>query len=111
MAAIALNTYKTIRSDIPVGITTVYTAPIGVSSIILFSRVANVSSGITTITVYHGRGGNPVELLNQFEIPPNDALSVFADERLVLESGDTLEMEGFSNGTMKTVISVLESAK
>jgi len=110
MAAIALNTYKTVRADVATGITTVYTAPTGVASIILYAQVANVSAGITTLTAYHGRGGNPVELFNEFEIPANDALNL-VDGRLVLESGDTLELEGSSSGTMKAVVSVLESAK
>lgn len=110
MAAIALNTYKTVRADVTTGITTVYTAPIGVASIILYAQVANVSAGIVTLTAYHARGGNPVELFNEFEIPANDALNL-VDGRLVLESGDTLELEGSSVGTMKAVVSVLESAK
>jgi hypothetical protein len=110
MPAIALNTYKTVRSDVTTGITTVYTAPTGVSSIILYSQVANVSAGIVTLTAYHGRGGNPVELFNDFEIPANDSLNL-VDGRLVLEGGDTFELEGSSNGTMRAVLSILESAK
>ena len=110
MAAIALNTYKTVRSDVTSGVTTVYTAPTGVASIVLFAQVANISAGIVTLTAYHGRGGNLVELFNQFEIPANDALNL-VDGRLVLQSGDTLELEGSSDSTMKAVISVLESAK
>ena len=110
MAAIALNTYKTVRAQVTTGITTVYTAPNGVSSIILYAQVANVSVGIATLTAYHGRGGNPVELFNEFAIPANDALNL-VDGKLVLESGDTLELEGSSNSTMKAVVSVLESAK
>ena len=110
MAAIALNTYKTVRAEVTTGITTVYTSPTGVASIVLFAQVANVSSGIVTLTAYHGRGGNPVELFNEFEIPANDALNL-VDGRLVLQSGDTLELEGSSTGTMKAVVSVLESAK
>lgn len=110
MAAIALNTYKTVRADVTTGITTIYTAPTGVASIVLYAQVANVSAGIVTLTAYHGRGGNPVELFNEFEIPANDALNLI-DGRLVLESGDTLELEGSSNSTMRAVVSVLESAK
>lgn len=110
MAAIALNTYKTVRADVTTGITTVYTAPSGVASIILFGQVANVSAGIVTLTAYHGRSGNLVELFNEFEIPANDSLNI-VDGRLVLQSGDTLELEGSSNSTMKAVVSVLESAK
>lgn len=110
MPVIALNTYKTVRSEVTTGITTVYTAPAGVASIILYSQAANVSAGVATLTAYHGRGGNSMELFNDFEIPKNDVLNL-VDGRLVLESGDTLELEGSSNGTMKVVLSILESAK
>lgn len=110
MPAIALNTYKTVRSDVTTGITTVYTAPAGVASIILYSQVANVSAGIVTLTAYHGRGGNSVELFNDFEIPANDSLNL-VDGKLVLESGDTFELEGSSNSTMRAVLSILETAK
>lgn len=110
MAAIALNTYKTVRADVTTGITTVYTAPTGVASIILYAQVSNVSAGIVTLTAYHGRGGNPVELFYNFEIPENDALKLI-DDRLVLESGDTFELQGSSDGTMRVIVSVLESAK
>lgn len=111
MAAIALNSYKTVRAQVTTGITTVYTAPTGVASIILFAQVANTSSGITTLTAYHGRGGNPIELISEFEIPNNDTLNLLDDGRLVLESGDTFELIGSSENTMKAVISILESAK
>ena len=112
MAAIALNTYKTIRTNVTTGITTVYTTPTGVASIILFAQVSNVATGPVNLTAYHGRGGNPVELFNNFEIPENDALNIVdGSGRLVLESGDTLELQGSSNGTMKAVVSILESAK
>lgn len=110
MAAIALNTYKTVRANVTSSKSTIYTAPNGVASIILHAQVANVSAGITTLTAYHGRGGTSVELFKDFEIPVNDVLNLF-EGRLVLESGDTLELQGTASGTMKAVISILESAK
>ena len=113
MAALALNTYKTVRSPVTTGITTVYTVPNGVSSIHLYSVVSNVSTGIATVTVLHSRAGeieDPYELIKDARIPATDALNPVTGS-LVLEVGDRIEIQGSANNTMKFVISILESAK
>ena len=110
MAALALNTYKTFRSDVTTGITTVYTVPNGVVGIHLFSVVSNVSSGISTVTVYHNKGGVSYELIKNAKIPTADALNPLSGS-LVLEVGDKIEIQGSANSTMKFTLSILESAK
>jgi hypothetical protein len=110
MAAIALNSYKTVRALVTTGITTVYTAPNGVASIHLFSSVTNVSSGIATVTVYHSRNGDSYELIKNAKIPATDALNPIGGS-LVLEVGDTIEISGSQNSAMKFTLSMLESAK
>lgn len=108
--ALALNTYKTIRSEVTTGITTVYTVPNGVASIHLFSVVSNTSAGLTTVTVYHNRQGVSYELIKNARIPTTDALNPISGS-LVMEVGDRIEVQGSSNGTMKFMLSILESAK
>lgn len=108
--AIALNTYKTFRANVTTGITTVYTAPSGVSSIHLFSVVSNISSGIATVTVYHSRDGDAYELIKNSKIPATDALNPITGS-LVLEVGDQIQIQGTENNTMKFTLSILESAK
>ena len=110
MAALALNTYKTVRSLVTTGITTVYTVPNGVSSIHLYSVVSNVSTGVATVTVYHNRAGDSYELIKNAKIPSTDALNPVTGS-LVLEVGDRIEIQGSANNTMKFVVSILESAK
>ena len=110
MAALALNTYKTVRSLVTTGITTVYTVPNGVSSIHLYSVVSNVSTGIATVTVYHNRAGDSYELIKDARIPATDALNPVTGS-LVLEVGDRIQIKGSANNTMKFVMSILESAK
>jgi hypothetical protein len=108
--AIALNTYKTFRVDVTTGITTAYTVPNGVASIHLFSAVANVSSGITTVTVFHNRNNDRFELVKNYQIPTTDVLSPISGS-LVLEVGDKIEIQGTTNNEAKFTISILESAK
>jgi hypothetical protein len=108
--ALALNTYKTVRAEVTTGITTVYTVPNGVSSIHLFSVVSNVSTGISTVTVFHKRNDVAYELIKNARIPATDALNPIAGS-LVLEVGDRIEIQGASNSSMKFTLSILESAK
>ena len=114
--ALALNTYKTFRKEVTTGITTVYTAPSGVSSIHLFSVISNTSSGIATVTVLHSRATGPeedrgpYELIKNFKIPATDALNPIGGS-LVLEVGDKIQVQGSANSTMKFTLSILESAK
>jgi len=111
--ALALNTYKTVSIAVTTGITTVYTAPSGVASIHLFSVVSNISSGISTVTVYFtkaGAGGTQYELIKEAKIPATDALNPISGS-LVLETGDKIEIQGSSDSTMKYTLSILESAK
>ena len=110
MAALPLNSFKTKRLDVTTGITTMYTAPTGVESIVLLAQVTNVTAGIVTVTAYHGRSGTSVEIVKDFEIPANDVLNLL-DGRLALETGDTFEVQGSSSSTMKAIVSILETAK
>ena len=110
--ALALNSYKTVRADVTTGITTVYTAPSGVSSIHLFSVVSNTSAGVATVTLYHYRDGDAsgYELIKNAKIPATDALNPIGGS-LVLEVGDEIRIEGSADGVMKYTLSILESAK
>ena len=108
--ALALNTYKTYRAEVTTGITTVYTVPNGVSAIHLFSAVTNTFTGITTVTVYHNRGGTQYELIKNAKIPTTDVLNPIGGS-LVLEVGDKIEITGTANNQAKFTLSILESAK
>lgn len=108
--ALALNTYKTVSIDVTTGLTTAYITPNGVSSIHLFSVVSNISTGISTVTVFYNKAGTQFELIKNARIPATDALNPIVGS-LVLEVGDRIEIQGLSNNTMKFTLSILESAK
>ena len=118
MAAVALNTFKTIRhlvTDTSVGI---YTSPIGVASIILYAQAVHVADdeAVKFVTLTHSRPLIPDDGVVDFEIIkagpviPNDALNLLSG-RLVLETGDELKLSGDTTGDVKVVISILETAK
>lgn len=112
MAVAPLNKFLTIAVPIAPGEQTLYTAPTGVSAIVLYAQVSNVGIGNTypTITFTHRRKstsqrtfGNTRNnrIIKGAEIPPNDAL-VIIDGRLILERTavvtDSIVIEGVQSG-------------
>lgn len=116
MAAIALNTFKTIRAGITTNTATIYTCPIGVASVILLSQVTNVSTGssICTVTALHSRSDEPQEdyqFANEISVPPNDSINLIPDGKLIMETGDSIKISSDQNNGLNVILSVLETAK
>lgn len=109
MATTPLNAFKTKTFEITTTPTNIYTVSAGVTGIILGSQVANTTGSTGWITAWHSRGVVSTELVKEFEIPPNDAMSIIAG-KLVLESGDSIRIQASGNDKFKIVLSVLESA-
>jgi hypothetical protein len=112
MAVAPLNKFLTIAVPVAPGEQTVYTAPTGVSAIVLYAQVSNVGIGNTypTVTFTHRRKstsqrtfGNTRNnrIIKDAEIPPNDSL-IIIDGRLVLERTavviDSIVIEGTQSG-------------
>lgn len=110
MAATQLNTFKTIRHTVTTSNVGIYTAPVNVATVVLNLTAANVSSGISSITAYHSRGGTDIEIVRNFEIPTKDT-AILIDKKLVFETDDILKIEGTANSDIEVLLSVLESAK
>ena len=126
MALIPLNTFKTKTKVLDTNTTaTAYTSPIGVTSIILMAQVANTDiANAHTVTFSHHRrfrvlpdaqGNNSqdpnitTELVKAFEIPPNDSAALITG-KMILEAQDSIRAYSDTNGTMKLVLSILETA-
>jgi len=113
MAIAPLNKFITIAVPVAPGEQTVYTAPTGVSSIVLYASVSNVGvNTYPTVTFTHRRkstasktAGNTrnIRVIKNGEIPPQDAL-VIVDRRLVLERSaliqDSVVIEGVQDGVV-----------
>jgi hypothetical protein len=126
MALIPLNTFKTKTKVLDTNTTsTVYVAPIGVTSIVLMAQVANVDPDNShKITFSHHRrfrvlpdaqGNNAqepnvtTELVMDFEVPPNDSASLITG-KMILEAQDSIRAYADEGGVMKLVLSILETA-
>ena len=126
MALIPLNTFKTKTAVLSTATSsTIYVAPIGVTSIILMAQVANTDTADHTVTFSHHRrfrvlpdaqGNNAqapnitTELVKDFLIPGNDAGTMITG-KMIIESQDSIIAYGNDNtGKLKLVLSILETA-
>jgi hypothetical protein len=118
MAVAPLNKFLTIAVPVAPGEQTVYTAPTGVSAIVLYAQVSNVGIGETypTVTFTHRRkstsqrtAGNTRNnrIIKDVEIPPNDSL-VIIDGRLVLERTAVVTDSIIIEGTQSGIVSVTD---
>lgn len=127
MALIPLNTFKTKTTLLTTatGITaTVYTAPVGITSIVLMAQVSNISTVTQTFSFIHHRNlpilpdaqGNGEQkantdsiLVKNFEVPAGDAANPLSG-KMIVETLDSIRAYSSSTGTMQLVMSILESA-
>jgi hypothetical protein len=114
MAAVALNTFRTVRYALTTGTVGIYTAPIGVASIIVSAQITNVSNGNQTYTAtfshYRANDGGSYDLIKDGAVPANDALLPLG-ARLVLETDDEVRVSANEDGVLTIVMSILETAK
>jgi len=106
--ALPLNVFKTFTADLTASQQTVYTAPAGVTSIVLLAQVANLTTSASKVTALHGDGSTDTELIKDFPIAPNDAVSVVTG-KLILESGHSIKATAEGVDQLKITVSVLET--
>jgi hypothetical protein len=137
MALIPLNQFKTkTQKLVPItsyvekstgnNTATVYTAPIGVTSIVLMAQVANLTTQTQLCSFVHHRQrpilsdaqGNGAQepnvdsyLVKDFAIPAGDSASVLTG-KLIIETLDSIRAYSHSDSTstLQLVLSILESA-
>lgn len=115
MAAVALNSFKTIRKNVTTSSVGIYTCPIGVSAIVLLAQVTNLTSDTTSqITAIHSRptdSPTDYKFANGAYVPPNDSINLVPDGRLALETNDAIKIQASGNDQLNIVLSILETAK
>jgi hypothetical protein len=125
MALIPLNTFKTKTSILTtISNTIVYTAPIGVTTIVLMAQVSNITNDIRYVNFSHYRNlpvlpdsqGNgaqdpnvTTELVAGYAINGNDASAVLVG-KMIIESLDSIKASCDQAGSCKLILSILETA-
>ena len=125
MAQLPLNKFLTKTTVLSTSTTaSVYTAPIGVTAIVLMAQIANLTTATQTVTFEHFRyktilpdaqgfggqpGNTPSTLVKDFAIPPNDAATPMFG-KLIIEELDSIRAYAANSGTMQLVMSILQTA-
>jgi hypothetical protein len=125
MALIPLNVFKTKTAVLTTSTATaVYTAPIGVTSIVLMAQVANITTETQIVTFGHYRNlpvladsqGNGSQagsvfssLTKEFPIPANDAASMITG-KMIIESLDSVRAYAGTANALQLTMSILETA-
>lgn len=110
--ALALNVFKTITTVVGVNTVGIYTAPVGYTGVVLLAQCTNIGSSSQDITFNHKRTVSGIavttEILKDYPISANDTSNLLAG-KLVLESGDVLEIRGSNATNLKFIGSILET--
>ena len=126
MALLPLNVFKTKTTVLTTATNgRIYTAPVGVTAIVLMANAANVDLTTTRlVTLAHyrnlpvladtqgngGQAGNVItEQVLKFAIPPNDAGSLLSG-KMIIESLDSIIAYSDADGAIKVTLSILETA-
>jgi hypothetical protein len=108
--ALALNVFRTVTAEFTTATTTVYTAPVSYTGIVLLAQITNVTGTSGTVTCSVTNSASTVtELLKDFEVPANDAASAVSG-KLVIETGCEFKISASANSKFKLTLSILESA-
>lgn len=106
--ALPLNVFKTFTAELTTSPSAVYTAPAGVTAIVLMAQVSNVSGSASKVTALHVDGAVETELVKDFAVGPDDAVSIVTG-KLILQAGQLLKASAQGNNQLKIVLSVLET--
>jgi len=108
--ATPLNVFKTVTNELTASNEIVYTVPVGNTGIVLMAQVANVTSTAADVTFSHydPTTTTETELIKEFEVPGNDAVSVITG-KLVVEEGKSVKAYASTGSALKLTMSVLES--
>lgn len=113
MASIApLNEFKSVPFKVTTSSQIIYTTPIAISTIVLKIQVANVSDvpdNVAWITVSHLRGSTSTKIIYKGPILAND-FSIVSDGKLVLQEGDSIQVNGSGNNILELIMSCLETS-
>jgi len=124
MALIPLNQFRTMTAVLTTSTaTTIYTAPVGVTSIVLMAQVSNRGTQTNAISFIHsrnipiqqnaqGKNGQPIGesyLVEEYGLPSHDAVNLLSG-KLVIETLDSVKAYASKAGECTLVLSILESA-
>lgn len=107
--AFGLNIFRTVTADLDTVTREIYTTPLGYSSIFLMCQVTNVSGSTQEVSAsILSPDSTETSVTENFSIPVGDSAGLLTG-KLVLETGYSFLASASANGTLKLVLSILES--
>lgn len=103
-----LNTFRNVTNVLTTSNTTLYTAPITSTSIILMAQVTNITASAANVTFVLNNISSNTELAYNLSVPPNDAVNVLTG-KLVLQNAHSVFASAGANNALKITLSVLET--
>ena len=103
------NTFKNGRAAATASLATVYTVPSATTSIVLLAQATNVGSGAQAVTFcwYDSSGSVKTELVKLLSVPEKAAVGLLAG-KLILETGDYMQIQSTGTSLIEFSFSVLE---
>jgi len=124
MALIPLNQFRTMTAVLTSSTSaTIYTSPVGVTSIVLMAQVSNRNTITNSVSLIHrrnipiqqnaqGKNGQPVGdsyLVEDYPLPGKDAVNLLSG-KLVVETLDSVKAYATRAGDCTIVLSILETS-
>lgn len=103
-----LNLFRNVTANLTTANSTLYTAPITSTSILLMAQITNITTSSANVTFVLNNTSTNTELAFNLSVPPNDAVNVLAG-KLVLQNGHSVFASASANSTLKATLSVLET--
>ena len=107
-----LNIYQTVTSVVGVNTVGIYTAPVGYSGVVLLAQAANISNNTRTVSLSHKRTSAGIavttEIVKDLPLPANDSANLLFG-KLILETGDSLQIRADNGIDVKFIASILET--
>ena len=103
-----LNTFRNVTNVLTTSNTTLYTAPITSTSIILMAQITNITSSPASVTFVLNNISSNTELAFNLSVPPNDAVNVLTG-KLVLQNAHSVFASANTGNALKITLSVLET--
>lgn len=107
MAAV-LNIFKTVTANVTTSMTSVYTAPIGYSAVVLLAQVSNITGNTIQVSANVARVAGSKSLVKNIKIPTEDSLGLLTG-RLILETDDSFAISASANNSAELTLSILET--
>ena len=104
----ALNIFKTVVANVTTTPTSVYSTPIGYSTVVLMAQIANTGNATIQISADLIRSGNATALVQSASVPVADAASVLTG-RLILQFGDSFQVTASADNSSQLTLSLLET--